>query len=105
RAGEVRGCPPPPRHDIMWLVEGNAMQHLRCFLTVTGLVFGSVFPNAAVFAQGNNGGAAMGPNSAPQPSFGLNQPVVGETVDRGWYVTGKVLMDDGSAPPANVTVQ
>lgn len=75
------------------------MQHHGCFLTLTGLILGSVLPEQAALAQ-NRAGSAPGPASLTRPSSGG-----GETVERGWYLSGKVLMDDGSAPPANVTIQ
>jgi tetratricopeptide (TPR) repeat protein len=80
------------------------MQHLGCFLTLTGLIFGSVLPEA--LAQDRSGGGLVTPNAKFQPSVNLVQPGrTGESVERGWYLSGKVLMDDGSAPPANITIQ
>lgn len=79
------------------------MQHLRCFLTVTGLVIGSISQQAAL-AQIR----AMPPatvNDASPGGGALAQPGQGEVVERGWFLTGKVLMDDGSPTPANITIQ
>jgi len=77
------------------------MQHLGCFLTLTGLILGSVLPQQVALAQGRVGGlnSPPGASSLTQPGSGG-----GETVERGWYLSGKVLMDDGSAPPENVTI-
>jgi tetratricopeptide (TPR) repeat protein len=79
------------------------MQHLRCFLTVTGLVLGSI-PQQAALAQVR----AMPPATAndTSPDSALAQPGArGDVVERGWFLSGKVLMDDGSATPANITIQ
>ncbi len=82
------------------------MQHFRCFLTVTGLILGSVYPVEVASAQNRAGTAPVAPATGPGPAS-LTQPSSGggEAVERGWYLSGKVLMDDGSAPPVNVTIQ
>jgi len=79
------------------------MQHLRYFLTVTGLVIGSISQQAA-WAQVR----AMPPSTAndTSPDSALAQPGArGDVVERGWFLSGKVLMDDGSPTPANITIQ
>ncbi len=82
------------------------MQHLRCFLTVTGLVLGSVFPEQAVLAQLHAAGTAAVTSAGPQPGGALVQPGArGDVVERGWFLSGKVLMDDGSPTPPNTTIQ
>jgi tetratricopeptide (TPR) repeat protein len=83
------------------------MQHLGCFLTLTGLVLGSVLPQQVVLAQSRVSGAGNMNPTVGAPLANLTQPGSdgGETVERGWYLSGKVLMDDGSAPPENATIQ
>jgi tetratricopeptide (TPR) repeat protein len=80
------------------------MQHLRCFLTVTGLVFGPGLSEQAALAQIR----AMPPSTVNDtaPDSALAQPGArGDVVERGWFLSGKVLMDDGSPTPANITIQ
>ena len=79
------------------------MQHLRYFLSVLGLVLGSISQQAA-WAQIR----AMPPATAndTSPDSALAQPGArGDVVERGWFLSGKVLMDDGSPTPANITIQ
>ncbi len=83
------------------------MRYFRPFVTLTGLILGSVFALQVALAQGRPGGTASKPGL---PSGrGANTPqsgeIGGDTVNRGWFLSGKVLMDDGSAPPANVSIQ
>jgi tetratricopeptide (TPR) repeat protein len=82
------------------------MRHLGFFLTLTGLILGSGLPGQLGLAQ-TNGGPAVRPNPSTSGGSSLTQPSSsgGETVERGWFLSGKVLMDDGNAPPAGVVIQ
>jgi tetratricopeptide (TPR) repeat protein len=70
------------------------MQHLTSFLTSTALVLASAMPAQVAFAQsvGAVAGSPMGPNALGEPS------------QRGWFLTGRVMMDDGSTPPESITI-
>jgi len=83
------------------------MQHFGCLVTLTGLILGSVLPLQMALAQDRAGGPAVRPNLAPGGGTSLTLPggTGGETVERGWHLSGNVLLDDGSAPPANVSIQ
>ena len=82
------------------------MQHLRCFLTVTGLIVGSVLPQQAALAQLHAAGTATASGAGAQPGGALVQPGArGDIVEHGWFLSGKVLMDDGTPPPPNITIQ
>jgi tetratricopeptide (TPR) repeat protein len=84
------------------------MLDLRRFLGLTGLVLGSVM--AAQLALGQSGparGGAVGTSPGPPVnSPNLTQPMSGTDLpQRGWFLSGKVAMDDGSIPPESVTIQ
>ncbi len=82
------------------------MQHVGTFLTLTGLILGSVVSTQLGQAQNRSGAAPVKANVTTGLGTSLTQPSsVGEPVERGWFLTGKVMMDDGSLPPENVTIQ
>jgi tetratricopeptide (TPR) repeat protein len=81
------------------------MRHAGSFVTLTSLILGSVLPLEMALAQGRSSGPAS-KTTLPPAAPSLTQPgETGDTVNRGWYLSGKVLMDDGSAPPVNVSIQ
>ena len=82
------------------------MKHPASFITLTGLILGSVLPLQVALAQGRAGGPPSRP-SQPGGGTSTTQPgaIGGDTVNRGWYLSGKILLDDGSAPPPNVSIQ
>jgi len=73
---------------------------------MTGLVFGSLFPAQVAFAQGAGGSSPSSVPGAASAAMAMGQPgnVFGEVPERGWYLTGKVMMDDGTVPAESVTV-
>jgi tetratricopeptide (TPR) repeat protein len=82
------------------------MQDLECFLTLTGLIFGSIVPTQVVRAQNGSPRLAVVPSNAPHPGAGLTQPgSTGETIEWGGNLTGRLMMDDGSVPPDSVTIE
>ena len=83
------------------------MKHSGCFITLTGLILGSVLPLQMALAQGRAGGSPSRPGlpSAGGTSTPQSGEIGGDTVNRGWYLSGKILMDDGSVPPPNVSIQ
>ncbi len=82
--------------------------HFRCFLTIAGLAVGLAGPAQVAVAQGRPGSAPNMPTTQPQPGEGLNQPLngtEGTSFNQGWYMSGRVLLDDGTAPPDSVTIK
>lgn len=73
---------------------------------MTGLVFGSLIPTEVAFAQRTGASSPnMSPAAVAAAGMALAQPSsTGEIGQRGWYLTGKVMMDDGTVPAESVTV-
>ena len=86
------------------------MRHLGHFLTVTGLVLGSILPARTASAQARQGTPSPTAPAAPTAtsSTSITPPRsnnTGQPLQRSWYLSGRVLMDDGSAPPDSVTIR
>jgi tetratricopeptide (TPR) repeat protein len=81
--------------------------HFRCcFLTVAGLAVGLAGLAQVAVAQGRPGSAPPMPTTQPQPGEGLNQPMNGTAgTSQGWYMSGRVMLDDGTVPPDSVTIK
>jgi Flp pilus assembly protein TadD len=102
---------------------GGAVKNVKDLVIAGSLAFGLMLPGSPVFAQTQGGGGGGGTGggsgrgtSVPSPGTVGKQPYPGSIprqpdyttvppVQRGWFLSGKVMMDDGTAPPDTVQVE
>jgi hypothetical protein len=81
------------------------------------ILFLVTFSCFSLFGQAKGGGTPAGPGTAPTPTPSTTTPPPTNrnpvnnpnqnnfpTVSRPMYVSGRVVMDDGTAPPSSVTI-
>lgn len=86
------------------------MHHPDRFLVLTSLFVGFLVAAQPVLAQvgGSRAPAPTGnvPSGPQVPNANLAQPGnTGDMPQRGWFLSGKVALDDGNPPPESVTIQ
>src|SRR5438105_12789379 len=99
---------------IIRQAQGVVMKHKRTFCLFAGTAMALVLTIQPVMCQRPGGGAgAGGPGTAPRGSLptpppntaGRNTTNPSIDLNRGIFLSGKVMMDDGTAPPEPVRIE